>query len=77
MRNCPPRAITSARSVKRGIRIASLKDGKDAQVRAFIPDTFADPENANTSGSEGVAVDARGHVYGAEVAQTGIKRYVK
>lgn len=63
--------------VKRGIRIASLKDGKDAKVRAFIPDTFADPENANTSGSEGVAVDARGHVYGAEVAQKGIKRYVK
>ncbi len=60
--------------VRRGIRIASLKDGK---VRVFIPDTFADPENANTSGSEGVAVDAKGNVYGAEVAQKGIKRYVK
>ena len=59
---------------KRGIRIGSLKDGK---VTAFIPDTAPDPENASTTGAEGVAVDAMGNIYGAEVAQKGVKRYVK
>jgi hypothetical protein len=60
--------------VKRGIRIGSLKD---RVVTAYIPDTYPDPENASTSGAEGVAVDAMGNVYGAEVAQKGVKKYVK
>src|SRR5262249_43554614 len=59
---------------KRGIRVGSLKDGK---VIAFIPDTAPDPESAATSGAEGVTVDTMGNVYGAEVAQKGVKRYVK
>src|ERR1035438_7596701 len=37
---------------KRGIRVGSAKTGV---VAAFIPDTFADPESAATSGSEGNA----------------------
>src|SRR5262249_47979893 len=47
---------------KRGIRIGSAKDGS---VSAFIPD----PNEAatNTSAAEGVAVDAQGNIYGAEV----------
>jgi streptogramin lyase len=57
---------------KRGIRIGSAKDGS---VTAFIPDPN---ENAtNTSAAEGVAADAKGNVYGAEVGPKALKRYVK
>ena len=59
---------------KRGIRVGSAKDGT---VTAFIPDTYAAPEDSATSGSEGVAVDAAGNIYGAEVKQTGIKKYTR
>ena len=57
---------------KRGIRIGSVKDGK---VIAFIPDPTVSPRS--TSSAEGVAVDARGNIYGAEVGQKALKRYVK
>jgi DNA-binding beta-propeller fold protein YncE len=59
---------------KRGIRIGSVKDGK---VTAFIPDPEPDPEKVITSGSEGVAADAAGNVYGAEVGSRTLKKYVK
>ena len=59
---------------KRGIRIGSAKDGK---VTAFIPDPEPDPEKVVTSGAEGVAADAQGNVYGAEVGPKGLKRYEK
>jgi streptogramin lyase len=59
---------------KRGIRVGSAKDGK---VTAFIPDPEPDPEKVVTSGSEGVAADARGNIYGAEVGPRALKRYVK
>ena len=62
---------------KRGIRIGSIKDGK---VTAFIPDLSPDPNTgplAGTSGAEGVAVDAQGNVYGAEVGNRALKKYVK
>ncbi len=57
---------------KRGIRMGSLKDGK---VIAFIPDPVEDAKG--TSAAEGVAVDAQGNIYGAEVGPKGIKKYVK
>jgi DNA-binding beta-propeller fold protein YncE len=59
---------------KRGIRIGSAKDGT---VTAFIPDPEPDPDKSPTSGAEGVAADAQGNVYGAEVGPRGLKRYVK
>jgi sugar lactone lactonase YvrE len=59
---------------KRGIRIGSVKDGF---VTAFIPDPEPDQNNSPTSAAEGVAVDAAGNVYGAEVGPRAIKRYVK
>jgi hypothetical protein len=57
---------------KRGIRIGSAKDGF---VTAFIPDPEPDQDNSGTSAAEGVAVDAEGSVYGAEVGPKGVKKY--
>jgi sugar lactone lactonase YvrE len=57
---------------KRGIRIADARDGF---VFAFIPDPEPDQDERSTSGAEGVAVDAQGRVYGAEVGPRGVKRY--
>jgi sugar lactone lactonase YvrE len=57
---------------KRGIRIGSAKDGS---VVAFIPDPNENPPS--TSSAEGVAADAQGVIYGAEVGQRALKRYVK
>ena len=59
---------------KRGIRIGSVKDGK---VTAFIPDTEPNPDRVATSAAEGVAVDAKGNIYAAEVGPRALKRYVK
>lgn len=64
---------------KRGIRIGRISDGK---VIGFIPDpetrTRTDtPPFMNTSAAEGVAVDAAGNVYGAEVGPRALKKYVK
>ena len=62
---------------KRGIRIGSAKDGK---VTAFIPDPTVDPQKEignSTSSAESVTVDAAGNVYGAEVGQKAVKKYVK
>jgi len=57
---------------KRGIRVGSLKDGK---IVAFIPDP-ADTKQG-TSAAEGIAVDSRGVIYGAEVVPNDLKKYVK
>jgi sugar lactone lactonase YvrE len=57
---------------KRGIRIGSARDGT---VTAFIPDPAQNPPS--TSAAEGVAVDAQGNIYGAEVGPRALKRYVK
>ncbi|MGH7560871.1 MAG: peptidyl-alpha-hydroxyglycine alpha-amidating lyase family protein, partial [Gemmatimonadales bacterium] len=57
---------------KRGIRIGSARDGT---VWALIPDP--DEKATNTSAAEGVAVDARGNIYGAEVGPRALKRYVR
>jgi sugar lactone lactonase YvrE len=56
---------------KRGIRIGSAKDGS---VTAFIPDPV---EKSNTtSAAEGVAADAAGNIYGAEVGPKRMMKYV-
>jgi len=57
---------------RRGIRIGSLKDGK---VVAYIPDPVENP--TGTHAAEGVAVDANGNIYGAEVGNMALKRYEK
>lgn len=59
---------------KRGIRIGSIRDG--GFISAFIPDPVVDADNAGTTGAEGVAVDAMGNVYGAEVGPRMLRKYV-
>jgi sugar lactone lactonase YvrE len=57
---------------KRGIRVGRVSDGI---VTAFIPDPV---ENATTtSAAEGVAADAQGNIYGAEVGPKRLMRYAK
>ena len=60
------------RTEKRGIRVGSIKDGK---VIALIPDP--EEKATNTSAAEGVAADAAGNIYGAEVGPRALKKYVK
>jgi 6-bladed beta-propeller len=62
---------------RRGMRIGSVRDGK---VQYFIPDpqhTDVASAPGGTSAAEGVAVDAKGNVYGAEVGPMAVKKYVK
>jgi len=61
---------------RRGIRVGKLSDGK---VTAFIPDPEARnaPDFRGTSAAEGVAVDAQGNIYGAEVGPKAVKKYTK
>lgn len=61
---------------KRGIRIGSARTG---EVWTLIPDP-ADPNDGPffvSSGGEGVAADAEGNIYGAEVGPRGVKRYFR
>jgi len=58
----------------RGIRVGSAKDGK---VDALIPFVEPDPEKNNNAGVEGVAIDGKGNVFGAEVSTQMLKKYVK
>jgi DNA-binding beta-propeller fold protein YncE len=57
---------------KRGIRIGRVSDGA---VTAFIPDPVE--KIKGTSAAEGVAADAMGNIYGAEVGPRRLMRYVK
>jgi DNA-binding beta-propeller fold protein YncE len=56
---------------KRGIRIGSIKDGK---VLYRIPDPL---EMKGTSAAEGVAVDAKGNVYGGEVGPRQLVKHIR
>jgi DNA-binding beta-propeller fold protein YncE len=56
----------------RGIRIGSARDGR---VTAFIPDPWTATPQPATTAPEGVAADAAGNVYGAEVTEQGVKMY--
>jgi DNA-binding beta-propeller fold protein YncE len=58
----------------RGIYVGSAKDGA---VHAFIPDPEFDPKGAQETGAHGVAADATGNIYGAEVWSETVKKYVR
>jgi hypothetical protein len=55
----------------RGIRVGELKTGK---VLYRIPDPL---EMKGTSAAEGIAVDARGNVYGGEVGPRQLAKHLK
>jgi DNA-binding beta-propeller fold protein YncE len=57
---------------KRGIRVGRVSDGV---VTAFIPDPVE--KTTGTSAAEGVAADAMGSIYGAEVGPRRVMKYVK
>ncbi len=57
---------------KRGIRVGSARDGS---VSAFIPDPVE--KTLGTSAAEGVAADAQGNIFGAEVGPKRLMKYVK
>ncbi len=59
---------------RRGMYIGSARTG---WVTAFIPDPEPNPDAAGTSFAEGVAVDAQGNIYGAEVGSRSLRRYVR
>lgn len=59
---------------KRGMRIGAIDE---AFVEHFIPDPETDPDNASTTFAEGVAVDAEGNIYGAEVGPEQVVKYVR
>jgi sugar lactone lactonase YvrE len=64
----------SRKDWKRGIRIGSIRDGKDGKIRYFIPDPST--ATSGTLAAEGVAVDAAGNVFGAEVGPAQLRKYV-
>ena len=46
-------------------------------MTAFIPDPEPDQDHSGTSAAEGIAVDATGNIYGAEVGPRAVKKYVR
>lgn len=59
---------------RRGMYVGSARDG---WVTAFIPDPEPNPDDLVTSAAEGVAADALGNLYGAEVGPRTLRRYVE
>ena len=59
---------------KRGIRIGSVQDG---WMTHLIEDPEPEPDNSGTSGAEGVAADASGNIYGAEVGPRRLVKHAK
>jgi len=62
---------TSNPGWRRGIRVGSAVTG---EVIYFIPDP--EPEPRGTTAAEGVAVDAAGNIYGAEVGPRQLVKYI-
>ena len=58
--------------VRRGIRVGSAKDGS---VRALIPGVGPAPDKESVP--EGVAADAAGVIYGAEISAANLLKYVR
>jgi sugar lactone lactonase YvrE len=58
----------------RGIRIGRATDGEMLQL---ISDPAPDQEHEDTTGGEGIAVDANGNIYSAQVKEQAVVKYVK
>lgn len=60
--------------VRRGVYIGNALTG---ELTAFVPDPEPDPDNSGTSGGEGVALDAQGNLYAAEVGPQTVRKYTR
>jgi len=58
----------------RGIRVGRATDG---EVMALIDDPAPDQEREDTTGGEGIAVDAEGNIYSAQVKERDVAKYAK
>jgi sugar lactone lactonase YvrE len=58
----------------RGVYIGSVRGG---WVTALLPDPEPDPDTSGTSGGEGVAVDAEGNLYTAEVGPQTVRKFIR
>ena len=69
-----PNQFTGQRNAgwEKGIRIGDASQG---WVHYFLPDDISNP--MGFSGPEGVAVDDEGNVYGAEVSQRRITKWIR
>ncbi len=59
---------------ERGIRVGSSRDGS---VAAFIRDPAFDPGNSAATGAHGLAANATGEIFGAEVGAETVRKYVR
>jgi len=75
LRGRPPNRNPSRRITTAGSAASASGSAKDGAVTAFIPDPV---ERSNTtSAAEGVAADAAGNIYGAEVGLKRMMKYVR
>ncbi|MCG8467768.1 MAG: hypothetical protein MJB57_06095, partial [Gemmatimonadetes bacterium] len=68
---------SNARRNKGWLRGIYIGDARTGWVTSFIPDPEPDQDNSGTSGAEGIAVDAYGDLYGAEVGPRQMRKYMK
>ncbi len=59
----------------RGLYVGSAKDGYGQRVHSRIPSSI--PKQAQETGAHGLAADAAGTIYGAEVYSQSVKKYVR
>ena len=60
--------------VRRGVYIGNALTG---ELSAFVPDPEPNPDESGTSGGEGVALDADGNMYAAEVGPQTVRKYTR
>jgi sugar lactone lactonase YvrE len=65
-------------TAKRGeIRGIVVGDARDGALKAFIPDPSDPDKNSRGTTSSGIAADAEGAIYSADVAANNLRKYVK
>ncbi len=68
---------SNARRNKGWLRGIYIGDAATGWVQAFIPDPEPNQDASATSGAEGIAVDANGNLYGAEVGPRQMRKYIR
>ncbi|MDE2720700.1 peptidyl-alpha-hydroxyglycine alpha-amidating lyase family protein [Candidatus Palauibacter polyketidifaciens] len=68
---------SNARRNKGWLRGIYIGDAATGWVTAFIPDPEPDQDASGTSGAEGIAIDAHGNLYGAEVGPRQMRKYIR